>query len=134
MSWQQCIYQVIKKSYILFQNHQKQIQQNWNTSILKNPINNNCRYFESGFCTGLFPIMCEFLHEKCPEMRSCTVYPWRVYAKTDIKMYSTRHPNTTSIPKQYKRKVLSTEQNFHKSATTWVKNKAVESLLSSICS
>ena len=48
--------------------------------------------------------------DNCPQMRSCTVYPWGVYTHNDINMYSTRHPNTTSIPMQYKRKVLSIEK------------------------
>ena len=98
------------KPLIHCQNAVKQTQQYPNGSICKNPTFKNCRYFESGYCTGLFQTMHNFLLEKCPQMRSCTVYPWRVYTQNDINMYSIIHPNTTSIPKQYKRKVLSSEK------------------------
>ena len=58
----------------------------------------------------MFQTMCKFLIDKCPELQHTIVYPWRVYTQKDIDLYSTRHANTTSPPKQYKRKVISTEK------------------------
>ena len=71
----------------------------------------NSRYFESGYCKGFFQTMCNYILENCPEMRCTTVYPWRVYTHKDIQLYSTRYANTTSAPKQYKRKVISSEKS-----------------------
>ena len=59
----------------------------------------------------MFQTMWKFLVDNCTELQHSTVHPWRVYTQKDIDLYSTRHANTTSTPKQYKRKVISTEKN-----------------------
>ena len=59
----------------------------------------------------MFQTMHKFLVDKCLELQHSTVYLWRVYTQNDVDLYSTRHANTTSAPKQDKRKVISTERN-----------------------
>ena len=50
---------------------------------------------ETGYFQGLFPKAIEMVKKFYPRIPSVNIFPWTVYTKKDIKLYSSKNTNKT---------------------------------------